>query len=49
MRDLQTIDAELRLMSVVRRAIEAEGEGPPSTEVVDRLLDERIQVVELRF
>jgi hypothetical protein len=40
--DLGRLDDELRLVSVVRRAIESEG-GRPSTAVADRLLDERIE------
>lgn len=43
MRDLDDIDAELRLLSVVRSAIQ-EGGGEPSTAVIDCLLDERHQV-----
>jgi hypothetical protein len=40
MRDLDKLDDELRLVFVVRRAIQAEG-GRPSAEVADELLDER--------
>jgi hypothetical protein len=41
MRDIETIDAELRLLVAIRRAVrEAEGR-PPSTARIDGLLDER--------
>jgi hypothetical protein len=40
MRDLDNVDAELRLVSVVHRVIQDDG-GHPSTAVADQLLDER--------
>lgn len=40
MRDLDNIDAELRLIAVVRDANRSGG-GTTSSVVVDRLLDER--------
>jgi hypothetical protein len=43
MRDAEKLQDELRLMSVVRSAIRSEG-GRPSSEVVDRLLDELIEM-----
>jgi hypothetical protein len=39
-RDLDTIDAELRLLAAVRWSIREHG-GEPSTRLVDDLLDER--------
>jgi hypothetical protein len=46
MRDLETIDAELRLVAALRRAAR-EGGGPvPSIAVADALLDERREVIE---
>lgn len=41
MRDLDTIDAELRLLAAVRRSIREHG-GEPSSRQVDELLDERL-------
>jgi hypothetical protein len=41
MRDIDTIDAELRLLVAIRHMVgEAEGR-PPSTAWIDELLDER--------
>jgi hypothetical protein len=40
-RDLETIDAELRLQAAVFRSIRAQG-GEPSSRHVDELLDERL-------
>jgi hypothetical protein len=41
MRDIETIDDELRLLLAIRRMVrEAEGR-PPSTTRIDELLDER--------
>jgi hypothetical protein len=41
MRDLDTIDSELRLLAAVRRSIREHG-GEPSSRHVDELLDERL-------
>jgi hypothetical protein len=41
MRTLDVIDAELRLLVVIRRAAREAG-GQPSTAAVDELLDERL-------
>jgi hypothetical protein len=40
MRDIGTIDSELRLLAAVRRTIREHG-GEPSNRQVDELLDER--------
>jgi hypothetical protein len=40
MRDLETIDSELRLLAAVRWSIRQHG-GEPSNRQVDELLDER--------
>jgi len=40
MRDLDTIDSELRFHSAMRRSIRAQG-GEPSSRQIDELLDER--------
>jgi hypothetical protein len=40
-RDPDTIDSELRLITAVRRSIRDEG-GEPSSRQVDELLDERL-------
>ena len=40
MRDLDTIDFELRLVAAMRRCIREHG-GEPSSRHVDELLDER--------
>ncbi|WP_156767976.1 hypothetical protein [Mycobacterium sp. E1386] len=41
MRDLETIDSELRLLVEIRRTVSEEEGRPPSTERIDKLLDER--------
>ncbi len=41
MRDIETIDAELRLLSRAWRAARVLSEQTPSTEFIDQLLDER--------
>jgi hypothetical protein len=41
MRDLETIDAELRLEAAARRSIREHG-GEPSSRDIDELLDERL-------
>jgi hypothetical protein len=43
MRDLDTIDSELRLLAAVRWSIREHG-GKPSSRQVDELLDERLDV-----
>jgi hypothetical protein len=40
MRDLDSVDFELRLLAAVRRTIRENG-GQPSSHQVDELLDER--------
>ena len=40
MRDLDTVDFELRLLAAVRRCVREHG-GQPSSRYVDELLDER--------
>jgi hypothetical protein len=40
-RDIETIDAELRLLSRVWRGARVLSEQMPSTELIDQLLDER--------
>ena len=42
MRDRETIDSELRLLSAVRRTIRYEGGPMPTTAPMDELLDERL-------
>ncbi|HME79457.1 MAG TPA: hypothetical protein VKI00_28475 [Mycobacterium sp.] len=42
MRDLETIDSELRLLTAVRWSIREHG-GEPSSRQVDELLDERLK------
>lgn len=42
MLDRDAIDSELRLLAVVRRSIRQGGRPIPSTELIDRLLDERL-------
>jgi hypothetical protein len=47
MRDIETIDSELRLVAVLRRRAARERGGPlPSIVVADALLDERREVAE---
>ena len=41
MRDLDVIDAELRLLLAIRRMVREEEGRPPSTTQIDELLDER--------
>jgi hypothetical protein len=41
MRDLETIDSELRLVAALRRAARERGAPLPLAEVADALLDER--------
>jgi hypothetical protein len=41
MRDIETIDSELRLMSALRGAARERGGPLPSIDVADALLDER--------
>ena len=41
MRDLETIDSELRLVAALRRAARERGGPLPSIAVADALLDER--------
>ena len=43
MRDLDTIDSELRFHSAMRRSIRAHG-GEPSSRQIDELLDERFEL-----
>jgi hypothetical protein len=43
MRDLDTIDSELRLVAAVWWSIREHG-GEPSSRLVDELLDERIEI-----
>jgi hypothetical protein len=42
-RDLDTIDSELRLLAAVRWSIREHG-GEPSSRHVDELLDERLEI-----
>jgi hypothetical protein len=41
MRDIETIDGELRLVAALRRAAREQGGPLPSIAVADALLDER--------
>jgi hypothetical protein len=41
MRDIETIDSELRLLVAIRRTVWEEEGRPPSTARIDELLDER--------
>jgi hypothetical protein len=41
MRDIETIDSELRLLLAIRRMVREEEGRPPSTARMDELLDER--------
>jgi hypothetical protein len=41
MRDLDTIDSELRLLLAIRQMVREEEGRPPSTARIDELLDER--------
>jgi hypothetical protein len=47
MRDIETIDAELRLVAALRRAARKRGGPLPSIDVADALLDERRELIEL--
>jgi hypothetical protein len=47
MRDLDTIDSELRLVTALRRAAWERGGPLPSIAVADALLDERHEMTEL--
>jgi hypothetical protein len=46
MRDRETIDSELRLLASVRRTVWVLKGSMPSTDLVDALLDERIQATQ---
>jgi hypothetical protein len=48
MRDIDTIDAELRVLAAYRRVCDADGRPVSSTCVVDSLLDERLRAYDLR-
>jgi hypothetical protein len=41
MRDREIVDAELRMLAAVRRALTANGDPAPGIGVIDGLLDER--------
>jgi hypothetical protein len=41
MRDIETIDSELRLLLAIRRMVREAGGGTPNTARIDALLDER--------
>jgi hypothetical protein len=43
MRDIETIDAELRLVAALHRAARERGGPLPSIDVADALLDERLR------
>jgi hypothetical protein len=47
MRDIETIDSELRLVAALRCAARARGGPPPSLAVADALLDERRELTGL--
>jgi hypothetical protein len=47
MRDIDTIDAELRLVAVLRLAARERGGPLPSIDVADALLDERRELTGL--
>jgi len=46
MRDIETIDSELRLVAALRRAAREWGGPLPSIDVADVLLDERRELTE---
>jgi hypothetical protein len=46
MRDIETIDCELRLVTALRRAAQERGGPLPSIDVGDALLDERHELTE---
>lgn len=45
-RDLETIDTELRLLATLRRTARERGEPLPSIDAADALLDERLRAGE---
>jgi hypothetical protein len=45
-RDIETIDSELRLVAALRRAARELGAPLPSIDVADALLDERHELAE---
>jgi hypothetical protein len=47
MRDIDTIDPELRLVAVLRRAARERGGPLPSIDVADALLEERREMIGL--
>jgi hypothetical protein len=49
MRDLDVIDAKLRLVAALRRAARERGGSPPSIGFADELLDERCALARLTF
>ena len=49
MRDVETIDSELRLVAMLRRAARERGGPLPSIDVADALLDERPQAHRVGF
>jgi hypothetical protein len=46
MRDVETIDSELRLVAALRRAARERGGPLPSIDVADALLNERRELIE---
>jgi hypothetical protein len=46
MRDMETIDSELRLVTLLREAARERGGPLPSIDVADVLLDERRELTE---
>jgi hypothetical protein len=46
MRDIETIDSELRLVTALRRAARERGGPLPSIDVADALLNERHELTE---
>ena len=46
MRDIELIDAELRLVAALRHAARERGRPLPSVDVADALLDERRELTE---
>jgi hypothetical protein len=46
MRDIETIDGELRLVALLRQAARERGGSLPSMDVADALLDKRREVPE---
>jgi hypothetical protein len=46
MRDIDTIDSELRLVAMLRRAAWERGGPLPAIDVADALLDERHELIE---